>query len=213
MTSILEGFLLGLANGASCLSTCAPVLFPYLVSEGKPIRQNLSPLVVFLCGRLTGYLIFAAFAWSIGWIIRTQPHTGLIFGFVHAAIACALIFYGFRPSPQACVADRVGSRILSFAALRPLAMPWLLGLLTGLSLCPPFIAALAEATDQTSLSSSLFFFLSFFLATSLYIFPFPFAGLLGRFQTMRITARLIAGIVGCYYLYRGLILIHGGLTS
>jgi sulfite exporter TauE/SafE len=92
-------------------------------------------------------------------------------------------------------------------------MPALLGLLTGLSLCPPFIAALAGATGQTSLVSSLLFFISFFIATSLYLLPLPFAGLLGRFQEIRITARLAAGIVGCYYLYRGLIMIHGGLHS
>jgi hypothetical protein len=54
---------------------------------------------------------------------------------------------------------------------------------------------------------------SFFIATSLYVIPFPLAGLLGRFPAVRITARLAAGIMGCYYLYRGLIMIHGGLRT
>jgi sulfite exporter TauE/SafE len=213
MTSMLQGLLLGLANGASCLATCSPVLFPYLVSEGKPLRKNLFPLVLFLCGRLAGYLVFAVIAWQIGEVIRIDPRSGLIFGIVYAMLACALIVYGFRPPNHACVAGSLGSRFHSSTAYRPLAMPALLGLLTGLSLCPPFIAALAGATGQTSLVSSLLFFISFFIATSLYLLPLPFAGLLGRFQEIRITARLAAGIVGCYYLYRGLIMIHGGLHS
>jgi hypothetical protein len=144
--------------------------------------------------------------------IREEPRSGLIFGSIYAMLACVLMIYGFRSSSNGCAARSTGSRFACFASRWPQAMPALLGLLTGLSLCPPFIAALAGATGQSSLFSSLLLFASFFTATSLYIIPFSFAGLLGRSQAVRITARLAAGIVGCYYLYSGLVLIHGGLS-
>jgi sulfite exporter TauE/SafE len=212
VTPILQGFLLGLANGGACLTACTPVLLPYMVSEGGSLRQNALPIVYFLGGRLGGYLVFAVFAWEMGQQIREEPHSGLIFGFIYAVLACALMIYGFRSSSNGCAARGIGGRFACLASRWPQAMPALLGLLTGLSLCPPFIAALAGATGQSSLFSSLLFFASFFTATSLHIIPFPFAGLLGRSQAVRITARLAAGIVGCYYLYSGLVLIHGGLS-
>jgi sulfite exporter TauE/SafE len=213
MTSVLQGFLLGLANGASCLTACAPVLLPYMVSEGRSVRQSAFPLMYFLVGRLGGYLLFAVFAWQVGSLIQAHPRRGLIFGAIYAILACALIYYGFKSPSNICAASSVGGRFTSFALRRPALFPALLGLLTGLSLCPPFLAALGGATGQNSLFSSLLFFFSFFIATSLYVVPFPLAGFLGRSHAIRITGRLAAGIVGCYYLYRGLIMIYGGLHS
>ena len=48
----MQGFLLGLANGTTCLAFCAPVLVPFLLEEGKNVRQNLMTLFKFLGGRL-----------------------------------------------------------------------------------------------------------------------------------------------------------------
>ena len=53
----MQGFFLGLANGTSCLALCAPVLIPFLLSEGNNVGQNLVTLLKFLGGRLGGYLL------------------------------------------------------------------------------------------------------------------------------------------------------------
>ena len=37
----MQGFLLGLANGTTCLAFCAPALIPFLMHEGQTVRQNL----------------------------------------------------------------------------------------------------------------------------------------------------------------------------
>jgi hypothetical protein len=213
MTMVIQGFLLGLASGASCLTSCAPVLLPYMVAEGRSLRQSTLPVLSFLGGRLAGYLIFAVFAWEAGKWIRSGPHGGTVFGVVYAILGCVLMLYGFGSFSNACAAGGMRGRLASFASCRRAALPAFMGLLTGLSLCPPFIAAVAGATGQTSLFSSLLFFMFFFVATSLYVIPFPFAGLLGHYQAVRITARLAAGVMGCYYVYRGLIMIYGGLKS
>jgi hypothetical protein len=213
MTVVVQGFLLGLANGASCLATCAPVLLPYLLSEGRSVRGNARPLLHFLGGRLVGYLAFAVFAWEAGRWIRDWPGGGLIFGMIYGVLACVLMIYGFSSPPASCAASGLGGRLVSFAGHWPWMMPGLMGLLTGLSLCPPFLAALAGATNQVTLVSSLLFFSAFFVATAMYLVPFPLAGLLGRSQAIRVTGRLAAGLMGAYYLYKGVIMIYGGLQS
>ncbi len=213
MTQLVQGFLLGLANGASCLVTCAPILLPYLIGEGGTVRRNALPVLHFLGGRLAGYLIFGVFAWEAGQWIRLSPRGGLIFGAVYAALAIVLAVYGLSPSAHACAAGSLGGRLAAVASRWPPLLPALMGLLTGLSLCPPFLAALAGATSQATLFSSLSFFLAFFIGTSFYVAPFPFVGLIGRFQEFRITAKLAAGLMGIYYFYRGLIMIYGGLQQ
>ncbi len=211
MTQLVQGFLLGLANGASCLTTCAPVLFPYLVGEGYSVRQNVLPVLNFLGGRLTGYLIFAGLAWEAGGWVRSTPQSGLIFGIIYLALALVLGLYGFSAPAGSCGARSVGGKIAALTSRRPAAVPAVIGLLTGLSLCPPFLAAVAGATTQLTLASSLLFFFSFFLATSLYVTPFPLAGWFGRSPAIRTTARLAAGIMATYYGYKGLIMMYGGM--
>jgi sulfite exporter TauE/SafE len=213
MTLLVQGFLLGLANGASCLATCAPVLLPYLVGEGRTVRWNATAVFHFLAGRLAGYLIFAVFAWEAGQWFRSSPRGGLIFGAVYATLAIVLVIYGFSSPANTCAAGSLRGRLAPMTARWPSSLPVFMGLLTGLSLCPPFLAALAGATSQATLFASLLFFFAFFIATSIYVTPFPLAGLLGRSQAIRTTGRLAAGVMGIYYFYRGLIMIYGGLQS
>ena len=212
MNFLAQGFLLGLANGASCLATCAPVLLPFLVGEGRAFRGNALALMHFLSGRLAGYLLFAILAWKAGQVLRALPHGSLVFGAVDIVLAVLLMLYGFSSAATNCAAGGMKGRLSTLVFRRPSVMPASMGLLTGLSLCPPFLAALAGATSQLTLPASVLFFFAFFIATSLYLAPFPFAGFLARSQAIRVTGRLAAGIMGAYFFYKGLITIYGGLN-
>ncbi len=46
----LDGFILGLSNGAACMAYCAPVLIPYLMGEGRGIVRNAWLTFQFLLG-------------------------------------------------------------------------------------------------------------------------------------------------------------------
>jgi len=46
----MEGFLLGLASGGTCLADCAPVLVPLMLGRGRPARANAMLLVNFSAG-------------------------------------------------------------------------------------------------------------------------------------------------------------------
>ncbi len=212
----MSGFLLGLASGTSCLAFCAPVLVPYLVAEGRGAWRSVPLLARFLVGRLLGYLLFGLAAGLAGSMVTRGPRREVGFGLAFLALAALLIWYGFGRSsrPNAgCVADGRTRALRRWAARWPGALPVLLGLLTGLNLCPPFALAIAGAAERGGAGASVWFFTTFFLGTSVFFVPLPGLGGLRRFQTLRLVARVAGGVVGVYFAYRGLILVQAGLAG
>ncbi|MFH1176111.1 MAG: sulfite exporter TauE/SafE family protein, partial [Acidobacteriota bacterium] len=123
-----------------------------------------------------------------------------------------LIVYGFRQPPATCAAVPAAELLSGVRRRWPAALPAALGLLTGLSLCPPFLLAITRAADAGGLGGSLAFFLAFFCGTSAYLVPLPLVGLLRRPAVVRTVGRLAAGVVGAYFAYRGLVALLGGFA-
>ena len=200
-----DGFLLGLATGATCLAYCSPVLLPFLLGEGSGIRKSALLLLQFLGGRLLGYLVFAALAWQAGQLWR---QSGLLqetaIGSVYVVLAVLLIAYGRGAFSNVCAVR---------AAKQKTLWPWLLGLLTGLNLCPPFLLAFAAAAQTRQLGDSLLYFFSFFLGTSLYFLPLPLFGGCGRREELKLVGRMAALVAALFYLYRGIVLIAEGVVK
>jgi sulfite exporter TauE/SafE len=210
---MLQGFLLGLANGTSCLAFCVPIFLPFLMGEGRTVRRNIPLLIQFLAGRLSGYLIFGFLAWQVGrWIQGFASH-GLFMGGAYLVLAVLLMTYGFTTPKTACAAEGGRQWLARITAGFPSVLPVLLGLLTGLTLCPPFLTAFADASSRTSLAGALAFFFAFFIGTTLFFVPLPFSGFLRRFNPLRVVGRLACAITGCFYLYRSLILLYTGSLS
>jgi sulfite exporter TauE/SafE len=106
----LDGFFLGLSNGVACIATCAPVLIPYLLGEGKGIVRNYWVTGQFLFGRLLGYLLFAVLAWTISsTILQETGRRNLIIGVAYILFSGLLIFYGFFRREPTCGAPSAGA--------------------------------------------------------------------------------------------------------
>jgi len=210
----LEGFLLGLSNGVTCVAYCAPGLFPYLLGEGKSVAQNSALTIQFLLGRLSGYLLFAVIAWSINRSIL-QPWNGpeLLIGLAYVIFSLLLIFYGFFNPTPSCAMTRMNGLRHRWLTIWPVSLPIIAGFATGLSFCPPFLLAFTGALERTSLLKSMLFFLAFFLGTSTFLIPMPFVGIFRGFSAFRIIGKMAAGLIGLYYLYCGLLMLIGGLRT
>ncbi len=214
----MHGFLLGLANGVTCLAYCAPVLIPLMLGEGQKTGQNWRMLGKFLGGRLAGYLLFGLLAWLLGRMILGAPaYRNLILGAAYVILAALLAAYGLsearpmRPSPVACAGSLKGAR--KFLRQWPALLPLGLGFLTGLNLCPPFLLAFTSAASAGSLGASLIFFLTFFAGTSLYFLPMAFVGLMSRVNALRTVGKLAAVLMALYYAYSGIIYLAGGIVQ
>jgi sulfite exporter TauE/SafE len=211
---VMQGFLLGLANGTTCLTFCAPVLVPYLLGEGAGVRKNLLTLLQFLIGRLGGYMLFGLVAWATGsLLLGATVRQGVLLGLVYIGLAALLLVTALRrraPAPGACALEGARTGLTRFRRW-PGAVPVGMGLLAGLKVCPPLLLAFAGAASSSSLVGSLTLFLTFFLGTSIYFLPISFLGALRRVAPLRTIGQFAAAIVALYYLYAGVLLVVGGL--
>lgn len=207
----MQGFLLGVANGTSCLALCAPVLIPFLLSEGDNVGHNLATLCKFLGGRLLGYLLFGLLAWAVGGLLlEAGGSQGLLIGGTYIGLSLLLLVAVFRkkrPAGGACALSQAQTRFRRWPALIPVGM----GLLAGLKVCPPLLLAFTDAASSGTLGASLLLFATFFLGTSLYFLPLPLLGAFARMPDLRIVGRFAAVIVALYYFFSGVLLFAGGI--
>jgi hypothetical protein len=76
--------------------------------------------------------------------------------------------------------------------------------LTGVNLCPPFLASLSYVFNLKDVLRSVFYFGFFFLGTSLYIVPLVFLGGFSRKTIFQKIAQLSGVFVGLYFLLSSL---------
>ncbi len=208
----LDGFILGLSNGATCVAYCAPVLVPYLLGEGRSMLQNSVLTVQFLLGRLLGYLLFAVLAWGINRsILQGVSHPDLLIGPAYVVFSLLLIYYGFFKTKTSCAATRMNGFRHQLMTIWPASLPMIAGFVTGLSFCPPFLLAFTNAIGKTSLLQSLFFFFAFFLGTSIFFIPTPFVGIFRGFSALKMIGKMAAGLIGVYYFYSGIVMLIGSI--
>ena len=193
---ILEPLLAGLSAGLFCCASCVPVLAPVFAAESRSAGATVRLWLKFLFGRLAGYLLFGA---AIGWLGERFDEAWFtrISAAAMIALSLLLIFYavGFRkPSWSLCAA---GTR-------RGQATPILLGFLMGANVCPPFLMSVAYVFTLHSLAKGVVYFFVFFCATSVYLIPLLFVGLLGRMKEFRWAARASALAVGVLFFVNGI---------
>lgn len=206
---MIQGFLLGISSGGICLLYCLPVLFPFLAAEGRSTRMNYRYLAVFMSGRLGGYILFAVAAWMTGKIIiNNGAIREMIFASAYIVLSVFVVMYVLSHSHRACNTAYIG-RIFSGMKVKGSSFTApVIGFLTGINLCPPFLLAFTGAAGQDGLAECIMFFVFFFAGTALYFLPVPFVGVIGNknFKTVGImSAVFVAG----YYFIKGLVVLAG----
>jgi sulfite exporter TauE/SafE len=206
-----EALVLGLASGPACLASCGPVVVPSLLAERTGLRLNVRHLSLFLTTRLAGYLVFATVTWELGTLISSQaPNRSLIFACIHLLLSCALLWYAYSAG-RACAHSASGSQLVTIGGPSGHRIPGAaaLGFLTGVSLCPPFVAAGVRAAETSSLAAALLFFIVFFLGTSIWMVPFAGFGWVRRNEAVTTVARMAMALIALYYVLTGVAMLAG----
>ena len=193
-----KALLLGLSTGMFCAGFCVPLVGPLLLSdENRSVRRSASRVGLFLAGRLVAYLLFGFVFGALGGAIsRVWGIKTILLPLLYAVLGVLMIVFSVVQS-----FPHVGfCRVLG----QPVRSGWylaLIGFLAGINLCPPFLLAVTTVMDiGGALRGALFFFV-FFLATSVYLLPLFFAGLVSRFSAVRFAGRVAAVLAGVYFLY------------
>jgi sulfite exporter TauE/SafE len=188
------GFLTGLSVGIYCLGLCLPVFLPVLLSQKRDAKKSFLLVLEFSAGRLAGYVIFGLIFGWLGQLIQNRLlHTLVSLGNLWMGIVLILFALG-----------QIDKKFCSFLPLKKIKWPILLGLLTGVNVCPPFLISLGYVFNLQSTVNAIVYFIAFFLGTSTYLIPSVFLGLFTRFTFIQKIARISGVVAGIYFISRNI---------
>jgi len=194
MNLFFDGFLLGLSTGIFCLTWCGPVFISLILSEKKNIKQSILLFLEFIAGRLIGYVLFGAIFGYLGSKFQNTIVQKINLGAL-MLLSSLLILYGlglFKEKHNLC------------RFFKKIRFPILAGFLTGVNLCPSFLLSLSYVFNAGEIIKGVLFFVSFFIATTLYLVPLLFLSYLNIGRAFQKIAKLASILVGGLFLIYGL---------
>lgn len=202
---MVEALILGLTTGVSCLGHCLPSVTPMLLSGKMEVKQNSLSVSLFLAGRLLGYILFGSIVGIISQGIAANirnPFPENFPIFLNILMGLFLLVYAVVynfPKLSFCkvMHNLKGDRIGFF----------LIGLVSGIGFCPPFLVATANALALGSVIPSVIYFLSFFMGTTLYLLPLFFIPVLRTKQKIisDISRIMLFIIAGYFIIFKGVL--------
>jgi sulfite exporter TauE/SafE len=196
---------LGLSTGAYCLGTCVPVALPYLASRGDSLRASGLAVAELAAGRLVAYLLLGALAALFGAQMQGSHLGRVLVAGAMIGLAGLMFFYAVTrnfPESRAC------ERIARWPAVR--RFPFVAGLLMGVNLCPPILLCVTAIVALKSVALGLLMGASFFLGSAVFLLPLIFAGLLGRWETLKGIAAVATLFCGLWFMVQGVSLLIRG---
>ncbi len=189
--SLSAGLSLGLATGLTCLASCGPVYGVYILGEKRTGFQALWVILKLNAGRFIAYAMFGALIGQLGGVIPPSVRTPLVlFGYVLFSVYLLLTVVRVRKTCSGCQTGKL---------LKITRSAFLLGFLTGFSICPAFLIAITSAFNTSGPLSGMMLFIGFFAGTTVYMLPFAVFGLLTMKDWVTKAARVIAVVVAIYF--------------
>ncbi|MBT3374146.1 MAG: AmmeMemoRadiSam system radical SAM enzyme [Lentisphaerae bacterium] len=188
----LASFTAGLALGPSCILHCGVYHAAFLARHADPARgRNATLGVALILGRLSAYLLFGLLLGLVATsgLLVVQPWV------LTLTLAVVMAVYALKPQRKksGCGCRKKRSLVAGSG--------FLLGFVTGLSPCPPFLASGLIALKSHGVSAAVFTLLAFFVGSSVYMIPvwFGIVALPQRVNArLRVVSRLLAACVAVY---------------
>lgn len=174
---LVRGFILGLSLGGTCLLTCGPVYAPYLMMRKlDPVKSILSILEISL-GRLLAYAAVGAIIGWLGLQIDSEQKRVVV------AIGYALVAFMLIKSAIQTDKREKGCAVSKWSSFSD--RPFLIGLVTGVNLCPPFLGVVTDAAGVSGPMAGMLVFVAFFAGSSIWLLPIVVFGVIGNKKIMR----------------------------
>ena len=206
---MLDSLILGLSSGSACVATCGLVMFPYLMSGTAGARRITIDLSIFLATRFVAYLFLATFSWYFGQALFSNPIVrNIVPGILYIGLSIMLVYYSIsktrKPDCPAKMVTAINNKKL---------VPILLGLVNSLGFCPALFIVLTKGATQNSLMQSYLAFIAFFIGSSVWFLPLPFAGKIKKVEVLKTIGILATGLAGIIFMIKGLTTLIGGIIN
>jgi sulfite exporter TauE/SafE len=195
---ILQALSLGLSAGLFCMARCVPTLAPLLLlSPQKGLRAGLGLVGIFLGGRLVAYGLLGLLAGLAGSFGGGLPHSVIFLALTQVALGGMLIAQAF----YSCSRKQCPGKRMLFGTGKTV---FIAGVLNSVTLCPPILLAVSMAMENGSPWQGFFFFIIFFLATSIYVIPVSLAAVNLNNKILLLLTKIVCIGTGTYFIWRGL---------
>ncbi len=184
-----------------CLSTCLPVLAPYMATHTDRPKDGVRVALVFTGGRLVGYCLVLVTALALGVCLPDAP-------WARTASAVSLLALGGLMLAYAVHANIPGARFCRLRGLTELLgrFPAAAGVLVGLSPCPPLLTAAATLVGGHA-GHAAAFIASFAVGTTAVTLPLAWLGHPRAPRVVAGVARFAAVFVGVWFVARAAALL------
>jgi len=195
-TLLFEGLALGLTTGTLCLATCAPVYIPVILQKEQGMKSATWTVFQLSLGRFISYAGFGAISGAMGAAITGFIDLDNIIIGSYIVVALYLIYSAIiqgRKEKGFCPAKKYSKYAGS---------AFLLGLITGITLCPAFFGAFTRALDTGGAAGGAMLFIGFFAGTTLYFLPFGFLSYLTKKKVFRTIGIFASFLIAFWFLYK-----------
>lgn len=204
----LQTFILGLSSGIACISVCLPGVLPILLGRRSTVAQSAKFVAVFLSGRWLAYLIAAALTALFSAAIYDVVSNKIVMIATQFLLAAIMILFAAGKLSSKCINPLKHKRLRTFLKNHDNLLPVIMGFITSISLCPPFVTLVLQTAGEQSLMRTVGLFTMFFIGTLPYFLPVPIIGLSRRNAVFKVIGRYAAAIMGCVYLYNAIAIMH-----
>lgn len=204
---LTEGFLLGLTLGTTCLVTCAPVYGSLILSKENNVSTGVKTVFLISAGRFLSYALFGLLTGYAGTLIGDLPEKETVIAVSYFLVAAYLTYSALIQNrmEKGCCAP---SRITKIAG-----NPFLIGVLTGISICPAFVGAIARGIETGGMTGGAMLFTGFFFGTTVYLLPLSFLSYFTKKKVFRYVGMTASILVACWFVYDGSSKIYDRFNS
>ena len=197
-----------MSSGIACISVCLPGVLPILLGRRSTVAQSAKFVAVFLSGRWLAYLIAAALTALFSAAIYDVVSNKIVMIATQFLLAAIMILFAAGKLSSKCINPLKHKYLRTFLKNHESLLPVIMGFITSVSLCPPFVTLVLQTAGEQSLLRTVGLFTMFFVGTLPYFLPVPLVGLSRRNAVFKVIGRYAAAIMGCVYLYDAIAIMH-----
>jgi len=187
--------------------TCAPIYGSLILSKENNITSGASTVLLISLGRFLSYAVFGLITGYAGTLIGNFAEYDTVIAFSYFFVAGYLTYSALirnRVEKGCCPAPR-------YAKLS--GNPFIIGLLTGISICPAFLGAITKGIETGGIIGGLMLFTGFFFGTTLYLLPLSFLSYFTKKKFFRYIGIAASIAVATWFVYDGSTKLYDRLNS